>query len=119
VSFVFDIHPDVSLDITEIANYLNLNHEGLGDDFIIAVDDSIDRLENELNKGVFKGRKSGDIFAQPIFAEKNSPSYAKKFLKYYLWYEVVEQSNSVYIYTIIYSGRKLDSILSLIEKRRD
>lgn len=118
MAYTLDIHPDIADDITEIANYLNLRDPGLGDDFVIAVDDTLDQLEQDLSRGFLIGRRFENVFAKPVKGAKSSPSYAKKFQKYCLWYEVDEESQRAYLCTIAYAGRLRETIQKIISSRR-
>lgn len=117
--FSLDIHPDIADDITEIAMYLNDRDPGLGDDFVIAVDDTLDQLESELNQNFVSGRKFDNVFAKSIQGAKTSPSYSNKFKKYCLWYEVDEVNERVYLCTVAFTGRMRDTIKRIIAGRRD
>ena len=117
MAYSLDIHPDVVEDITEISRYLSSRELGLGDDFVIAVDDSLDLLERELQNNFLSGRRFEGLFARSIIGSKASPSYAKKFKKYYLWYEINDTTGSATIYAVAFAGRHRDSILQMIKDR--
>ena len=120
MSYSLEIHPDLVDDITEIASFLNSQSIGLGDDFVIAVDDTLENIENEINKHIFSGRKHSNFFAKTVKGYASSPSYAKNFTSYQIWYELLEEDSMVMVIVtaIIYSRRSIEFIRDLLQSRQ-
>lgn len=111
---------EIHKDVLEIAKYLNQRSAGLGSDFVVAVDDTLARLEDRL-AGEVEVRfspKFEDIYGESIEAERDSPVSAKRFRDYYIYYLLNEEKKEAPVLAVAYGPRDPDYLRKLLKRRK-
>ena len=98
---------EIDDDLVRIVRFLNQRDVDLGSDFMVAVEDTLERMEERLKQKtqVVSALKFGRFHSEPIVSRKNSPAYAKKFPKYHIWYVVEEEREELIVLAIEYAAK--------------
>lgn len=106
--------------MVRIVRFLNSRSKNLGSDFLIAFDDTLARLEKRFQEDleVRYAPKFGDVYGEPIIAEKVSPSSAKRFKDYFVFYILNEEKQEAVVLAVEYGPKNPDFLIQLLSKRK-
>ena len=119
MNYSHQLHPEAEEELRFIAKYF-MDEASLtvALNFLDAVEDSANRITQELNNRVRRRPKFDEIFAMPIKANPERQNYAKDFSTYMLWYEIDDENQQVVIWSIDSTDRNPELIIQNLRKRK-
>ena len=118
MSYTHHLYPEAEDDLRELAKYFMEENLTVALNFFDAVEDSSNRIVQELNNRVRRSPRFDDVFAMPIKAERKRQNYAKDFSDYMLWYSIDEDRKEAIIWAIESVVRRPDRIIRTLRDRR-
>ncbi|RMG20706.1 MAG: hypothetical protein D6730_19325 [Bacteroidetes bacterium] len=119
MSYTHLTHPEAEYDIRDITHFfIDDGNFTVAMNFLDAVDDTIERIINELNNNVFRAAKFDEIYGAPVIASKSRKNYAKNFSDYYIWYEINQDKRNIIIWAVDYGSRDSEARQQRVGRRR-